>query len=239
MDVCHIKCQKIHLREECEVKQMKTNKEWLLYQELRQERPECFINNGQFTILTDEFIVEAFEQQYCRTIGVVYESPFNLMVVDLVETPDGKRFAYERLIPAVSKGSVAAIPICDGKLVLLNQHRHALRRKQYAFPRGFAEAGSSPADNVIKELQEELGATVKVSKQIGNIIADSGISDNEISVFLCEVDKVELKYQYEGIESLIMLTEDELIKWIANGQIDDGITLAAFSLYQAHIKIEL
>lgn len=213
---------------------IRTNKEWLRYQELIKERPESFANNGQLTILTDEHSVEAFEQQSGQTIGVVYESPFNLMVVDLVEDPNGKRFAHERLLPAISKGAVVAVPIYDGKLVLLNQYRHALRRNQYAFPRGFAEAGISPADNAIKELGEELGAEVKSYRQLGTVVADSGINGNEVSVFLCELKNVELKYQYEGIESLIMLTEDELADWIANGRIDDGFTLAAFCLYRGY-----
>lgn len=215
---------------------IKTNKEWLRYQELIKERPESFANNEQLTILTDEHSVEAFEQQSGQTIGVVYESPFNLMVVDLVEDPSGKRFAHERLLPVVNKGAVVAVPIYDGKLVLLNQYRHALRRNQYAFPRGFAEAGISSADNAIKELGEELGAEVKSYRQLGTVVADSGINGNEVSVFLCELKNVELKYQYEGIESLIMLTEDELADWIANGRIDDGFTLAAFCLYRGWLK---
>lgn len=198
-----------------------------------QQRPESFVNNGQLTILTDEPSVEAFEQQHRKTIGVVYESPFNIMVVDLVESPDKKCFAYERLLPAVSKKAVVAVPVYDGKFILLNQYRHALRRKQYAFPRGFAEPGISPAGNVLKELREELGAEVKSYKQLGTAVADSGISGNEVSVFLCELEKVELKYQHEGIESFIMLTEKELTEWISDGKIDDGFTLAAFCLYRS------
>ncbi len=212
---------------------MKTNKEWLRYQKLMQERPECFSNNGQLNILTDESVIEAFEHQNDKTIGVVYESPFNLMVVDLVESPDGKRFAYERLLPTISTGAVVCVTVCDGKFVLLNQYRHALRRKQYAFPRGFAEPGVSPDNNVLKELKEELGAKVKSLKHIGIVIADSGIYGSEISVYFCEVENVELKYHYEGIESFHMMTENELMEWICNGKIDDGITLSAFSLYKA------
>lgn len=214
----------------------KKNKEWVHYQKLIHDRPASFVNNGQLRILTDESDVEAFEQQSNKTIGVVYESPFNLMVVDLVEDPDGKRFAYERLLPTIKTGAVVAIPMYNGKLILLNQYRHALRRTQYAFPRGFAENGMSPDRNVLKELQEELGAEVKTCKQIGTVVADSGISGSEVSVFLCELKKYELHYQYEGIETIVMLSEDELIESIFSGQIDDGFTLAAFCLYEAHCR---
>lgn len=210
---------------------IKNNKEWLRYKELMREHPDSFINNGQLTILTDERIVEEFEQQYCKTIGVVYESSFHLMVVDLVENFNGKRFAYERLLPAIGKGAVVAVPVYNGKLVLLKQYRHAIRRMQYSFPRGYAETGISPVDNVLKELREELGAEVESCKQLGTVAADSGISGNEVSVFLCEIQNLELKYGYEEIEDLVTLTKEELAEWISDGKIDDGFTLAAFSLY--------
>lgn len=212
---------------------IKANKEWLRYKELMQERPEFFENNGQLVIITDERSVETFERQNGRSVGVTYESPFHLMVVDLVEGPGGSRFAYERLIPKNGEGAVVAVPVYDGRLVLLNQYRHSLRRSQYAFPRGFGEAGISPADNVKKELREELGAEVRSCRQLGTVVADSGINGNETSVFLCELENVELKYQHEGIEELVMLTEDELADWIAGGRIDDGFTLAAFCLYRS------
>lgn len=215
---------------------MKNNKEWLRYKELMRECPDSFINNGQLIILTDERIVEEFEHQSCKTIGVVYESSFHLMVVDLVETPNGKRFSYERLLPAINKGAVVAVPIYKGKLVLLKQYRHAIRRTQYSFPRGFAETGISAVDNVLKELREELGAEVESYKQLGTVIADSGINGNEVSVFLCELQNLELKYGYEEIESFVTLTKEELVKWISDGKIDDGFTLAAFSLWSC-VKI--
>lgn len=210
---------------------MKRNREWRRYLELIQERPQMFVNEGELVILTDEDVVEQFERETGKTIGVVYESPFHLMVVDLVKNPQGQCFAYERLMPAVGTGAVVAIPVLENKFVLLHQYRHALRRKQFAFPRGFAEPGISSAQNVLKELKEELGANVKSSQLIGTVVADSGIDGNEVSVYLCELENAELHYQYEGIENIELLTPEELECWIADGKIDDGFTLAAFCLY--------
>lgn len=211
---------------------MKTNKEWLRYRELQAQRPDAFVNNGQLTIISDETSVETFENATGRTIGVLFESPFHLMVVDLVESPDGKRFAYERLMPAVQKGAVVAVPFFQGNYVLLKQYRHALRREQYAFPRGFAEPGVSSAANVLKELREELGADTVSCQFIGSVVADSGVEGNEVSVYACELTHIELKYQYEGIEKIIVLSDAELRSWIASGKIDDGFTLSAYCLYQ-------
>lgn len=213
---------------------MKQNQEWCRYLDLLSSRPDSFRNNGQLTIITDEATVEEFEAKTNKTIGVVYESPFNLLVVDLVKAPNGRCFAYERLLPAVEKGAVVAIPMIEGKYVLLKQYRHALRRTQYAFPRGFAEYGITSVDNVLKELREELGAETHSVAFIGTVVADSGICGNEVSVYLCELNNAETKYQYEGIEKIVLLSEKELDDWIANGKIDDGFTLSAYCLH--HIK---
>lgn len=214
---------------------MKQNQEWCRYLELCNNRPDSFCNNGQLTIITDEAAVEEFEAKTGRTIGVVYESPFNLLVVDLVKAPNGRCFAYERLLPAVEKGAVVAIPMIEGKYVLLKQYRHALRRTQYAFPRGFAEHGITSVDNVLKELREELGAETRSTTFVGTVVADSGICGNEVSVFLCELNNAEVKYQYEGIEKIVLLSPKELDDWIADGKIDDGFTLSAYCLYKTRI----
>ena len=51
----------------------------------------------------DYELVREFEKNTGRKIGIVYQSRYNLLVVDLVENTNGDRFAYERLIPAVKK----------------------------------------------------------------------------------------------------------------------------------------
>lgn len=62
--------------------------------------------------------------------------------------------------------------------MLLKQYRHAIRRMQYAFPRGFAEEDDkTPADNAIRELQEEIHAVITKSPVfLGRIVADSGLT---------------------------------------------------------------
>ena len=209
------------------------NKEWQEYIELAKERPELFKDSDRLRIITDYEIVKQFERDTGKKIGVVYRSIYNLLVVDLVENIKGCQFAYERLIPAVKKGAVVSIPIYEGKFVLLKQYRHAMREFQYAFPRGFWEKDLSAEENLQKEIKQEIGADVWKISRVGTVIADSGIGSNEVEIFVCNITAPQLKLYYEGIEEIKLLTEKELMKWIAEGKITDGFTLSGYALYKS------
>ena len=208
---------------------MKNKYAWERYKELVKERPEMFVNSGTIHIVMDEFIVEEFERETGRTIGVCYESPYNIMVVDLVYEVEGKYFAYERLLPAVSKGAVVCIPKYNQKYVLLKQYRHALRDYQYSFPRGYAEKNLSTLENVQKELNEEINAHVISSDFIGTVVADSGINGNKVEIYLCEIDSYKKANNYEGITEIIEVSFQELTTLVRENKISDGFTLSAYA----------
>jgi ADP-ribose pyrophosphatase len=209
--------------------------EWTRYLELMAARPEAFGNLGPLKIITDPDRVAAFEAASGKTIGVVYASNFHLMVVDLVQQGDGAPFAYERLLPAVPRGAVVMLPFWEGKLVLLRQYRHALRREQLAFPRGFAEPGLSYEENVVKELTEELGCQVCSTAFCGQVVADSGVDGTSVHVYACTIQDLHLRQDYEGIQDFVIVTPAELESMIRQGQIDDGFTLAAYTLWKCTI----
>jgi len=58
------------------------------------ERPELFFNRGPLKIISNREDLEAFEQQHCK-LGIVYESKYHILLVDLVEDERGRRFAYD------------------------------------------------------------------------------------------------------------------------------------------------
>ncbi len=212
------------------------SKEWQEYLKLIAERPEAFRNDENLIIELDSKKVQDFVEKSGKKIGVVYSSPYNIMVVDLVSNASGSCFAYERLLPAVQGSAVVVIPCYKGSYVLLKQYRHALRDFQYAFPRGFGEVGLSDEENAYKELEEELGAQAITTKKLGTVVADSGMSGNIVSIFVCEIDKTVLKNGYEGICEMITLTGLEMENWIAEGKITDGFTLAAWALLKSSNK---
>ena len=92
----------------------------------------------------------------------------------------------------------------------------------------------SAEENAVKELSEEVGATFADDARIeviGSITADSGIMSGKVSIVYCEISSYEEKIGYEEIQKTILLSERELDDWIKRGRIDDGFTLAAYSLF--------
>ncbi len=208
---------------------------WARYRTLMDERPELFATSEELEIITDEEAVLTFCRQSGQTFGVVYESPYSMMVVDLVRNRKGNCFAYERLIPAQT-GAIVSVPMYEGKFVLLRQFRHAIRSEQLAFPRGFGEAGLTAEQNLYKELSEEIGAEVLSSIRLGSITPDSGISGTRAEVYFCTVSCPQIKEGYEGILQCLLLAPDELYAKIVAGEVTDGFTLAALTLYSSMYK---
>ena len=151
---------------------------------------------------------------------------------DLVQGPKGL-FAYERILPASTGAAVVALPLWEGRFILLRQFRHALRDSQLAFPRGYGEDGLSPEENVRKELAEELQTEAVVLENLGQIAPDSGMTGARAQVFLCRVAQPNIPVGYEEIQGMVSLTPEELEEKIASGEIDDGFTLAAYGLWVA------
>lgn len=206
---------------------------WLRYLELIDERPDLFADSNELEIVLDKKAVEEFEHKSGKTIGVVYRSRFNTLVVDLVRNPKGDVFAYERLVQTSLGTGVVSVPIHNGRFVLLKQYRHSMRNYQFAFPRGYGEDGLAAAENVRKELSEELSASMGGVTPLGTVVANSGISGDAVEVFLCEVLSYRTDVGHEEIVDSVELSRDELVQWIADGRINDGFTLSAFELFQS------
>lgn len=200
------------------------------YFELMKKYPEHFRQDESLEIVIDLGILLHYQQENMVELGVVYESKYHIFLVDLVKNRNGEFFRYERIIQPVSGGAVI-IPVFQGKLVLLHQFRHALRDREYAFPRGFGEPGKSAYELAQQELSEELGSTVKKLEKIGELTSDSGLCSDKIQVFRADIESVTLKQDYEGIEEIVLLDQETLSNWIRTGKITDGYTLAAFLFY--------
>lgn len=214
-------------------KEYNCGKEWSDYLKLARERPDIFVNSDHISIIMDKETIIKYEQQTGKRIGVIYHSAYNILVVDLVRDMNGNIFTYERIIPSVNRGAVVIMTKDKDKFVLLKQYRHALRDYQYGFPRGFGESGITVIENARKEVAEELNATINNITFLGEVVADSGLCGNKVAIFMCEVEGTKLKYGYEGIDEIIMLSENEISEWICQGKINDGYTLAAYAQYRA------
>lgn len=210
-----------------------TENDYKEYMALMEERPEKFIQNDNLKIILDIDEITEFEKENNRKLGVVYKSAFNILVVDLVEA-NGNKFAYERVLPAIVTPAGVAIPVFSGKFVLLKQFRHAPRKTQLAFPRGFATEGLSPAQNIVKEIVEETGAAIMSTTKVGSIMPDSGLTASSADVFLVDIGYPDGNViGHEGIESFEFMSLEELREAARNEELNDGFTMAALFLYES------
>lgn len=200
------------------------------YMELMKERPEEFVNSDMIEIEKDPEKIALAAEKLDRPVGVVYESQYHLMVVDVCIGNNGY-YTYERILPKVRKNAVVILLQAGDCFVLLKQYRHALRDWQYSFPRGFADEHLSVEENAIKELTEETGCQIQSIRYLGTTVADSGLAGTKVSIFHAVGSDPSVKYGNEGISGITFLSLDEIKKWIKSGKITDGFTLSAMMMY--------
>lgn len=205
------------------------------YKKLMLERPEEFrpSEKGLLQIVTDSETIKRYEQETGRKIGVVYESPYHLMVVDLIYGGDDKYYTYERILEQ-HPGAAVVLPITPkGDIVLLKQFRHSIRDEQYGLPRGFGTAKMTAEENARKEAGEEIGADDAKPILLGEVIANSGLSGVRVKVFLFKVHDYRTIYGNEGIVEAAAYSKTTIDQMIKSGKINDGFTLSAYTLYCA------
>ena len=72
----------------------------------------------------------------------------------------------------------------DGRVVLLRQYRPVVRAELWELPAGTIEAGESPETCARRELVEEAGYEAGRLEPLGEALADPGLTDERIFLFL-------------------------------------------------------
>jgi ADP-ribose pyrophosphatase len=135
-------------------------------------------------------------------------------------------------------GAVFVIPeFADGRLLLLRQFRYLNQRESLEFVGGGVKAGQNHEEAAQAELLEEAGFLVNELIPIGWFNPMNGASDEECYVFIARGLTAanahpEVSEEFEPI----MVTPGELDALIANGEIWDGMTLAAYALYRNYSR---
>ncbi len=211
------------------------------------DKPRRYVGDaerGEIEILTDP-TDQAAAQEAARArlqaagnpiewaeLGDVFRGEYLVVTRDPVRFPGGSLGTYVRVDWGEGReaGGVVIIPRLGEEIVLVKHFRHATRAWHWEFPRGFASSEMSLEESARKELSEEIGAVANDLKRLGQIHPDSGMTSSAVSVFLAEIDTVGPVNESEGICESRLIQPRELSDWIARGKINDGITLAAFSL---------
>lgn len=156
--------------------------------------------------------------------------------MDEYQLPNGKTGEYHYVHTA---GSTFIIPeISTDKFVLTKQYRYLNSRVSIEFPGGGLKEGVDPEFNAKNELEEEAGLTGDL-KLIGSFNPYNGVTDEICQVFYSD-RLIRTKPRPEDSEEFIIieLNSSEIENLIESGEIWDGMTLAAWSIYKAKRKLK-
>lgn len=159
-----------------------------------------------------------------------YSNPYWEYKIDKYKLPSGGTGTYHYVN---SRGSTFIIPKISAEIyILARQYRYLNKRTSIEFPGGGLNPDTEPEINAAHELLEETGYEAGKLTFVGEYNPYNGVSNEMCRVYLAE-DLVFRGANPEATEEfeIIEMTENEIINKIYEGEIWDGMTLAAWSLY--------
>lgn len=211
------------------------------YFEFMALHPELFVNSDDvntITVLTDPDDIRRIEQATDQKTGIMYRDKYILLLKDAVTFPDNSPGTYIRILPANGKNGTVIIPVVNGKILLINHYRHALRRFSWELPRGFAEDDLDAIENAKKELYEECGLEASECEILGKISPDSGLLGGEPWIIKAlisgnDVDLIKSHDDAETIKEFKLISLEEISNMVSQGLITDSFTISAIYLATA------
>lgn len=165
----------------------------------------------------------------------VFGNSYGQLFNDEVVSPSGKAGRYLRWKWA-SEG-IVVIPVSGSRLALTPMYRYPIGAISMEFPRGSCGVGENMDDAAARELREETGFEAIELSSVGVLHAETGLIEDEVHVFAATVDEYRPRQvQAEVMESVadpVWLGSCDFSKWIQEGRIKCGITLAAVTLWRA------
>lgn len=161
---------------------------------------------------------------------VVLENPWYKVRIDKVIRPDGTNGEFH----VVEAGqSCFVVPITDdNKITLVYLERYQTGRSGWEVPAGGREGDESLLSAAQRELQEETGFISDSWKEVSDFDCMNGISDSHATVFIArncrqsgQNDQVD-----EGITSTKAFAISDILNMILNGEIVDGLSIAALMM---------
>lgn len=165
----------------------------------------------------------------------LHENPYWAYDLDRYIMPNGKEANYYYVN---SRGSVMIIPKIDEDTFLLTkQYRYLNQKVSIEFPGGGCKVGKDPQVNAMEELAEEVGYKAKSMRLLSQHNPCNGMTNELCSVYLAEgLSPYSLdKDESEEIE-IVKLSYKEINQAVRDGAIWDGMTLAAWALYNIIIR---
>jgi ADP-ribose pyrophosphatase len=149
-----------------------------------------------------------------------------------VRLPDGTEAEFDYL---TEPESVVVLPFrSDGKVVVIEEWRQAVRRRNRALPAGNIEPGEEPASAVNRELREETGYEAADIAHLTSVEPANGFSDAVFHYFVAEGCEQAGGQSLDVDESIDVTTAgfEDLLGAVRDGELRDGRSAFALCYYR-------
>ena len=167
-----------------------------------------------------------------------YTSPYISLQVDTIVAPDGSEHGRAVVRP---NGAVGVLAIdADDRVLLLQQYRHAVRRRLLEIPAGTLDVdGEGPEAAARRELAEEADLLADAWSVLLHLVVTPGYSTEQWTVFRAEGlglvpddERTEREAEEADMQHWWM-PFDDAVRAVLAGRITDAMTVAAILAEQA------
>jgi len=166
------------------------------------------------------------------TRSLRFKNPWWSYGYDTVELPSGNTGEYHYVH---SLGSACVIPLMDdGQIIMVNQFRYLGSRESVEFPCGAVKEGTTHDQTAWHELAEETGYSARTLLLVGEFNPYNGVTDELCRVYVAK-DLQHVGASPDDTEQfeMVLLTADEIDRRIREGEIWDGMSIAAWHIVRA------
>ncbi len=167
-----------------------------------------------------------------KSTETIFEHPRITLLEDTVVLPNGQESKYMRF---GDYGDVVTLIVEDGDQILLqSEYAYPVNANLRQFPEGFIEDGENWEQAASRELAEECGLKAETLQKIGEMLIMHRRTDAKHHIIMV-TDITEVPAKPEDTEQITTgwQTRSEINQLIADGEIVQKNTLAAWSIYQA------
>lgn len=166
---------------------------------------------------------------------MIYEGKVFGVRQDEVEEPNGVRAAR---VVITHPGSVVVLPVLkDGRILMIEQYRHATRQYLWELVAGRIDGGESVKKAAARELKEETGYSAKRFTEFLDVWPTPGFLEERMHILLAE-GLTEGEATPEEDEKIISraFTVKELKQMMKSGKLRDGKSIAGILYYLTFLK---
>lgn len=118
-----------------------------------------------------------------------------------------------------------------GRTLWLQHRRPVVGRTLWELPRGFAEGAGDARGEGRRELAEETGIHAVGWERLGTLWADSGLLTNAVVALRADATDPDARPADGEADSVHWLTDEEVRRMVADGEIEDSLSLATLALH--------